>query len=90
MSTVTCEKHGEQQETFVCQHIVRGLEEHLPYGFWWANNPGSPRPNAWCTMCNELVAEADGEWTDEILAVAQVKLLCGVCYDKARAMNISD
>jgi hypothetical protein len=88
MSKVTCSEHGTQDETFVCQHIVRGLEENVPYGFWWAGDSDQLRPNAWCTMCNELVAKADGTWTEEVLAIAQVTLLCAACYDRAKAMNL--
>lgn len=87
MPKVTCSEHGQQEETFVCQHIVQGLEENMPYGFWWARDT-KPRPDAWCTMCNELVAKAGGEWTEDVLAIAQIKLLCAVCYDRAKAMNI--
>ncbi len=89
MPTVKCSIHGEQEETFVCQHIVQSLEENTPYGFWWASDSNQARPDAWCTYCNELLAKAGGEWTDEILAITQVKLLCAICYDHAKAMNLS-
>jgi hypothetical protein len=88
MSKIHCDEHGEQDETFVCQHIVQGLTEGTSYGFWWANDPGNPRPSAWCSMCNDLVAQANGEWTDDVLEVANVKLLCGACYDHAKVMNV--
>ena len=87
MKTTNCEQHGEQQETFVCQHVVQGLSEGVAYGFWWAASPDNLRPDAWCTLCNELVAEAGGEWTDAVLQVAKIKLLCGSCYDNAKFMN---
>ena len=89
MSKVTCSEHGTQDETFVCQHIVQGLEENVPYGFWWAPDSDQLRPDAWCTLCNELVANAGGTWTDEVLAIAQVKLLCAGCYDRAKAINLT-
>ena len=89
-NTVYCKEHGEQEETFVCQHIAQGLSENIPYGFWWANDPSNPRPNAWCTLCNDLVSKENGEWTEEILEIAKVKLLCGCCYDVAKRMNINE
>ena len=88
MSKIHCDEHGEQDETFVCQHIVQGLTEGTSYGFWWANDPDNPRPSAWCSMCNDLVAQANGEWTDDVLEAANVKLLCGACYDHAKVMNV--
>ncbi len=86
--SVECDEHGPQEATFVCQHIVKGLRESVPYGFWWADDPGNARPDAWCTACNEVVAETGGEWTAAAEAFAGVKLLCGACYDRARAMNL--
>ena len=41
-------------------------------------------------MCDELAAVANGEWTDDVPEVAKVKLLCGACYDQAKAMNVMD
>ena len=83
MAKVNCSIHGEQDETFVCQHIVIGLETNTPCGFWYAKESDQRRPDAWCTMCNELVAETEGEWTEQVLSMAKIKLLCGECYDRA-------
>ena len=88
--SVQCDEHGEQPATFVCQHIVQGLREGIPYGFYWADDPGNPLPDAWCTICNEAVAAAGGEWTDESEALARVQLLCGACYKRARHVNVGD
>ena len=85
--TVQCSEHGSQPETFVCQHIVRGLFEGVPYGFFWARDVDTPRPDAWCSACNEMVSRSGGEWTDEAVALASVKILCGRCYDRAKMMN---
>ena len=85
---VDCHEHGPQPATFVCQHVVTGLEESRPSGFWWADNPANDRPDAWCTSCNDMVARDDGEWNERSEAVAGVRLLCGMCYDRARAMNL--
>jgi hypothetical protein len=35
-----------------------------------------------------MVDAAGGEWTDEATAFASIKLLCGLCYDRARGMNV--
>ncbi len=87
-SKVHCEVHGPQQETFVCQHIVQSLRDRRPVGFFCARGSESTRPNAWCASCNELVRQAGGEWTPEVLVIAGVKLLCGACYDEAKALNL--
>ena len=82
-----CAKHGAQEAAFVCQHIVQGVQDGRARGFWSADDPENPRPDAWCTACDEKVAATGGEWTDETQAFANVMLLCGVCYDDARSQN---
>lgn len=52
LSTVVCKKHGEQQATYLCQHIVNGLIAHTRIGFFWtADDSTNPRPDAWCSEC---------------------------------------
>lgn len=86
---VECSEHGKQQETFVCQHIIETLEDGKARGFWWANDPENPRPDAWCSECEKKVQASNGEWNDENEAFAGVKLLCGACYDRAKEINLS-
>ncbi len=84
---VECSEHGPQQATYVCQHIVLGLRGDEARGFWSAADSGNPRPDAWCTACNEFLHEKGGDWNDVTEAFASVTLLCGACYDRAKAMN---
>ena len=90
MSNIHCRDHGEQNRTFVCQHIVQSLKDGVPYGFWWAAKDEQDRPDAWCTLCEGLVSKAGGEWTESVLKVAQVKVLCAKCYDVAKDLNIKN
>ena len=84
---IECAEHGKQQATYVCQHVVQSITDGVPRGFWWSTeSPDNPRPDAWCSECEERVNEA-GEWNEETEALAGVKLLCGACYDKAKALN---
>ena len=85
--TIECDEHGTQPETFVCQHVVQTLRDRIPRGFFWAVDSDADRPDAWCADCNRHVAAAGGEWTPAALEHAQVKLLCGKCYDAAKALN---
>jgi hypothetical protein len=90
MHQVQCERHGLQEETFVCQHVVAGLRAGLRVGFWWSTQRDVPRPDAWCTECNRKVADAGGEWTSDAEAFASPKILCGECYDDARRLNLGE
>ena len=84
---VECDQHGLQPATFVCQHIVRSLQDGQPRGFWSSEqHPADPRPDSWCDACEEMVNRV-GEWNDEAEAFAGVTLLCGACYDRAKALN---
>ena len=88
--TITCHEHGEQQETFVCQHVVQMLRDGIPRGFFWAHDGSdNPRPDAWCATCEAAVSANGGEWNDELEAVAGVSLLCGACYDRAKNINFA-
>jgi hypothetical protein len=81
---VHCQQHGSQAETFVCQHIASSLHSGRAVGFHWPASSTEPRPDAWCSACEEARVRAGGEWTDEVNALLGVKLLCGACYDAAK------
>ena len=89
VQTIECATHGTQQETFVCQHVARGLLEKVRVGFWWTqHDPGNARPDAWCTECNERVRTMGGEWVGVAEEHLEAKLMCGECYDVAKAFHM--
>lgn len=80
--TVQCATHGPQQETFVCQHIVKGLQDKKRVGFFWtAADPKNPRPDARCSEFEKRVAATGGEWVGEAGEQLGAKILCGACCD---------
>lgn len=84
---VNCCIHGQQEETFVCQHLVESLSTGEKVGFYSAFEP---RGDAWCSMCETVrVKEGgkSGDWNDKSEAFADIKLLCGSCYDQIRELN---
>ncbi len=84
---VECCEHGKQQEAFVCQHTIESLKDGKPRGFWWSiEQPENSRPDAWCSECEDLVNKT-GEWEGEAEEFANIKILCGVCYDNAKLLN---
>jgi hypothetical protein len=88
-NAVQCGTHGLQPETFVCQHVVAGLAVRKRVGFWWSTeSPENPRPDAWCTECNERVKATDGEWVGESERHLKPKILCGECYDLAKSFHM--
>jgi len=77
-----CARHGPSQTTFVCQHLSLGSG----LGFHCFDDPGNPRPDAWCDACNAHFLE-EGEWNERNEAIAGVKAICAGCYDSAEARN---
>jgi hypothetical protein len=86
---IECSVHGYQQETFVCQHIASGLSDRSRVGFWWsAEDTENPRPDAWCTECENRVRAVGGEWVGEAERHLGIRILCGACYDAARIFHM--
>ena len=85
--TVECQTHGEQERTFVCQHLVDSLSTGLNIGFFWSHEP---RGDAWCSQCEEMRIREGGEsgdWNDQSQAFAGIQILCGCCYDRVKVQN---
>jgi hypothetical protein len=84
-NSVTCEAHGDGQAAFVCQHLLSGSG----LGFNWAEdseNPDAHCPDARCDTCNTAL-EAAGAWTESAMALANIKLVCDLCYEQLRERN---
>ena len=89
MRNVRCDVHGSQQETFVCQHVAEGLRIRKRVGFFWTTyDPHNPRPDAWCSACEERARATGGELVDQALERLQPKVLCGACYDVAKQFHM--
>lgn len=83
---IRCSTHGLQDETFVCEHIINSTRTGVPVGFHWPAESDQPRPDAWCSACDEARIAAGGDWTDEVYKILNIKLLCGACYDYAKCI----
>ena len=77
-----CRGHGPSFPTYVCTHLAQGTDQ----GFHVADDPGNPRPDAWCDRC-DAVRLREGGWTDASEAVADITLACGGCYDAMEENN---
>jgi len=87
---IKCGIHGEQPVTFVCQHLVHSLRTGKKVGFNLSDDPGNPRPDAWCDQCEQVVMEAGGEWDDDSAKLAGVSILCASCYDRVQRINTTE
>ena len=62
VNMIDCDKHGKQEETFVCQHIVESLYTKTPVGFYSASEP---RGDAWCNECERVRIQEGGGWNEK-------------------------
>jgi len=84
---VHCDRHGDRREAFVCDHLLRGVRQ----GFFAADDPANPHPDAWCSECERVRAahaDVDGEWNEKSEALLRVRLVCGDCYEEIKAKNV--
>lgn len=82
---VSCEEHGTRPEAFVCQHLASGSG----LGFHWGYRPEDPDatcPDAWCSECQAHVRAAGG-WNEQTQALADIRLVCDLCYERIRERN---
>ena len=81
--TVRCARHGDNREAFMCEHLLLGTR----LGFFFdADDTSNPYPDAWCSKCEHIRAQA-GDFSDDY-ALATFKLVCGACYEEIKAKNI--
>lgn len=84
-SEFRCRGHGASFPTYVCTHLWSETDQ----GFHTADNdPGNPRPDAWCDRC-EAMAAREG-WTDSVVDFADIVPACGTCYDIIEENNRRD
>ena len=83
---VRCLTHGEQEATYDCCHIVGSLDTGKAIGFHSPAQTDLPRPDAWCSECERVRISEDGDWPDTALEFVQISVLCGGCYDRAKAI----
>ncbi len=77
-----CDRHGVQQECFVCFHLPVGAR----LGFHQADDPGNARQDAWCDACEEL-RDTYGALDNAPKTKFKAVLVCAECYDLIQARN---
>jgi hypothetical protein len=78
---VECGTHGRVPGSIVCQHLLRdGKTKYI--GFILQEDAPDDLV-AWCRACGDR-ATASG-WTDEVVAFANLKVVCQPCLLKLRA-----
>ena len=85
---IECSEHGTDRAAFICQHLNTidkvGFNESIP------SDPNDIDPEeeyqAWCNACEKRRLKS-GEWTDEAMEFANIKLVCNACYFEIKQAN---
>jgi hypothetical protein len=82
---LTCKDHGDAYKTYVCRHLLEGINTE-----WYSGevDDDHPWPDAWCGICHTFF-KAEGEWNERSEVAAELgengRLLCHLCYERIRA-----
>lgn len=84
--TVECGRHGPSRAAFVCRHLVDTLRDGVARGLIWTRDADG-NVNAYCELCDRLLAQAGDEWTDDLERQAGITLICEGCFGTIRRIN---
>ena len=80
IGTVECETHGTKvRAAFVCCHLVETLRDRVARGLLWSRDDNG-NVNAYCDLCDQLLQQAGGDWTEDVEAQAKITLICENCF----------
>ena len=86
MGAVECGIHGKVRPAFVCGHLIETLRDGVARGLLWSRDEDG-NVNAYCDRCDRLLEQAGGEWTGELEARANIKLICEMCFREIERLN---
>jgi hypothetical protein len=89
-SFVECNVHELRRRAFVCQRLNNkiqvGFEEAFDT-FEGMELDGEEDFQAWCSKC-EIVRQKEGEWNDNSMEFAKIKVICEGCYFDMKELNL--
>lgn len=83
---VECAEHGPVRPAFVCGHLVETLRDGIARGLIWTRDDEG-NINAYCDLCDRLLAQAGDEWTEELEHQAGITLICECCFGAIQRIN---
>jgi hypothetical protein len=86
---LNCEKHGEQNEAYLCSHLVQTLSDRVPRGLIWSRD-AEGSINAYCIGCEDMLRANGGAWTEELQEKAGIATACEACIMPLFDLNQQD
>ncbi|GAA3977411.1 DUF6882 domain-containing protein [Mucilaginibacter dorajii] len=84
---IECDNHVSARTAFVCQHLITNTCAGFNEAF--DSDPAietEDEHQAWCNKC-EKTRLKEGEWTEEAMAFANIKVVCDQCYFEIKERN---
>lgn len=87
---IECDVHGTGRIGYVCKHLLSrsrvGFEEAFET-FPGMELGEDDDLQAWCAEC-ENVRSAEGEWNDQSMEFADIRVVCEHCYFEIKELNL--
>jgi hypothetical protein len=87
---VECSTHEFRRRAFVCQHLNHTTKVGFEEAFETVEDMELSDEDdfqAWCNDC-EAVRQKKGEWNDQSMAFAKIKVICERCYFEMKELNL--
>jgi len=87
---IECGDHEYRRITYVCRHLDTAAKVGFHEAFETSEGmelDDDDDLQAWCDEC-EKVREKEGEWNDNSMAFAQIKIVCEGCYFDMKEFNL--
>jgi hypothetical protein len=84
---VACDAHSSGRTAFVCRHLIDN--EYPGFNEAFESDVSIEEDDdyqAWCDECEKIRAR-EGEWNDESMAFADIKVVCDECYFEIKKRN---
>ncbi|MFT3701150.1 MAG: hypothetical protein QM802_02210 [Agriterribacter sp.] len=87
---IKCNEHEYKRIAYVCQHLNNTTKVGFEEAFETYEDMELLEDDdfqAWCNEC-ESVRQKEGEWNDNSMEFAQIKLVCEKCYFEMKELNL--
>jgi hypothetical protein len=87
---VECNAHEFKRRAFVCQHLDHTTKVGFEEAFETVEDMELSDEDdfqAWCNEC-ETVRQKEGEWNDQSMTFAKIKVVCEKCYFEMKELNL--
>lgn len=87
---VKCGAHDYRRRAFVCKHLNHTTKVGFEEAFETFEDMELLEDDdfqAWCNQC-EIVRQQEGEWNENSMAFADIKIVCEKCYFEMKELNL--